>query len=131
MFGDTVDIGNFSLNPVNSYDNFMTKVQWAGTTGGNELLSEKQHIKVYPNPASERINISVENKSILYFEIIDKTGRQILKSDILTGTYKNETRVHACQSYFNIDISGLPTSLYILNIYTKSNKLLSKKIVVK
>ena len=41
MFGDTVDIGNYSMIPENSYDDFMTKVQWAGTTGENELLLEK------------------------------------------------------------------------------------------
>jgi hypothetical protein len=133
MFGDTVDIGSFSMNPANSYDDFMTKVQWAGTTGENELLSEKQHFNVYPNPASDRLTVSVENESILYFEMIDKTGRQVLYSNTTneTSVHSNVTSVHACQSTYNINISGLHTGLYILNIYTKSNKLLSKKVVVK
>ena len=133
MFGDTVDIGNYSMIPENSYDDFMTKVQWAGTTGENELLLEKQHFIVYPNPASDRITVSVEDESILYFEMIDKTGRQVLYSNTTneTSVHSNVTSVHACQSTYNINISGLHTGLYVLNIYTKSNKLLSKKVVVK
>jgi hypothetical protein len=131
MFGDTMDIGSFSLTPVNSYDNFTAKLQWAGSTGGNEILTEKQHFNVYPNPASDILTVSIENESVIRFEIIDKTGRQILKSDYLNSDKNNKTSIHACQTYFNIDISGLRTGLYILNIYTRSNKLLSKKVVVK
>jgi hypothetical protein len=131
MFGDTMDIGSFSLTPVNSYDNFTAKLQWAGSTGGNEILTEKQHFNVYPNPASDMLTVSIENENVICFEIIDKTGRQILKSDNLTSVKNNETSIHAGQTYYNIDISGLHTGLYILNIYTTSNKLLSKKIVVK
>jgi len=125
-----MDIGSFSLTPVNSYDNFMAKLQWAGSTGGNEILTEKQHFNVYPNPASNMLTVSIENESVIYFEIIDKTGRQILKSDNLTSVKNNETSIHAGQTYYNIGISGLHTGLYILNIYTRSNKLLSKKIVL-
>jgi hypothetical protein len=131
LFGDTMDIGSFSMNPVNSYDNFTAKLQWAGSTGGNEILTEKQHFNVYPNPASDILTVSIENESVIRFEIIDKTGRQILKSDNLNSVKNNETSIHAGQTYYNIGISGLHTGLYILNIYTRSNKLLSKKVVVK
>ncbi len=130
MFGDEIEIGSLTLNPVNSYDNFIAKLQWAGTTGGNEFLSHEQNIMVYPNPASGQITVSVKNENILYFEMIDKTGQLMFKSNNVTSVHTNDvTSVHACHTY-SFNLSGLTPGLYIVNFYTKNNRVLSKKVIV-
>ncbi len=122
MFGDTVDIGNFSLIPVNAYDDFLTKVQWNGTTGYDKIPLIDDGINIFPNPASSQMTVSVDNENVLYFDIIDHTGRQIFKSNSGTGNCPT------CQT--NVNTTGFPSGLYIINFYLTNNKVLSKKIIM-
>ncbi len=62
----------------------------------------KRRIKIYPNPVSTRLNITtsegVEVKSV---EIVDLTGKVIMRSDRFTG---------------QMDVSRLKTGIYLLKI---------------
>ncbi len=134
MFGDTIDIGPYSLIPGNSYDDFITRKHWAGTTGKDELSFENKGISVYPNPASGRITVSLPSTyNLLYYELIDRSGQKILKENItntkpdVTSVHFDETSVHACQ--FNINISNIPTGIYLINVYT-SDKVLSQRVII-
>jgi len=119
MFGNEVEVGNFTLIPTNNYDNFITKLQWYGTTGDNEIYNNNRDLRIYPNPATDKINISFSGQEdILFFELIDRYGKQINRRNIV-----NESQI-------NINISNLTSGIYIFNFYTKTNKVLSKQIIV-
>lgn len=120
MFGDEVEIGNFTLNPTNNYDNFITKLQWSGTTGENKLFDDNNDLLVFPNPATEVISISYSGQEdILFFDMFDRYGRRVSKRSIVNN------------GQINIDISNLTSGIYIFNFYTKTSKVLSKKIIIK
>ena len=74
-------------------------------------ISKSDKILVYPNPANNIINI-VSDEEIPYVEIIDLTGRKIVR----------------CHDK-RIDISQLPNGFYNLKIYSKKGSTV-KKIAV-
>jgi hypothetical protein len=120
VFGDTVEIGNISLEPVNNYDNYITKIQWTGTTGENEAFSGNKRITVYPNPGNNIINIlQPENDEIVFLELGDKYGRSIIRKEKNTHTGK-----------LKIDVSDLAPGVYFINVRTKNNKAISEKLII-
>jgi hypothetical protein len=72
------------------------------STIGIPELAEDAFGQVYPNPASERISISMPLNSDV--SVYDNTGRKILE----TST-NNETMV--------MDVSNLEQGIYFLHIY--------------
>jgi hypothetical protein len=120
VFGDTVDIGNISLEPVNNYDNYIAKMHWTGTTGENEIFSGNNRIAVYPNPGNNVVNIvQPKDDEITFLELSDKYGRSIIR--------RGET---AHLGKISIDVSGLPPGIYFINARTKNNKFLTEKLIV-
>jgi len=77
-----------------------------------ERTSDESDIKIYPNPASTYINIDSGNEKITSWELVDISGRSILK-----GNSKQ------------VNVQGLTKSNYILKINTK-NKQVTKKVIV-
>ena len=69
----------------------------------------KDNINIYPNPASEIINIESEYQ-ISYIEIIDYLGKIIIKTD----------------NYKNLNINELNNGMYSINIYTENEKITKK-----
>ena len=68
-------------------------------------------ITIYPNPTSSIINIEQDFKTAKVYDI---SGRELLKTTSKT-----------------IDLSELPSSIYLLRLYDKSNKVLGTSMVVK
>ena len=68
------------------------------------------NIKIYPNPASGQIKIEAEN--MLYFELLDESGRIIL--------IRNESV---------IDVSAFPDGLYFLRLITDKGVHTEKVII--
>lgn len=79
---------------------------------------ENGSVVLYPNPASDEIIISAENKNPIGFAIYDIAGKLALK-----GVINQETEP--------IDISRLERGTYIVNIYTSTNEVITSKLVVK
>jgi len=77
--------------------------------GVNEL--EEQAISLYPNPASELINVAINDD--FTYEIYDQNGKQLLN-----GVNQNK-----------IDISSLSKGSYIFKARTK-NKEYSSQFVI-
>lgn len=69
----------------------------------------KDNINIYPNPASEIINIESEYQ-ISYIEIIDYLGKIIIKTD----------------NYKTLNINELNKGMYSINIYTENKKIIKK-----
>ena len=79
----------------------------------DELLA---NLNIYPNPASDYIQISVpEEISIDKFEIVDILGKKVL-----FGNLENQT---------NINVEKLNNGVYFLNLYTDKARQ-TKKIVI-
>ena len=81
----------------------------------DEIIVKAKEFSIYPNPAKESININTGNDDNYNFEIMNLSGQSLLKSNKKT-----------------IDLKGLPTGEYLLNIYdTKNTFITSKKFIVK
>lgn len=103
---------------VNALSDFYT-ITLAGAINefaGNETLSvptsEITELSVYPNPASDNVNI-VSNNPINRIEVYDILGKQ----------------VKALQNTNHINVSDLNSGIYLFKIWIK-NKVSIKKIVV-
>ncbi|MBN1187937.1 MAG: T9SS type A sorting domain-containing protein [Bacteroidales bacterium] len=67
-------------------------------------------IHIYPNPAYDILNISLKSyeKSSIEYNIMDMTGRYV---------YNGQTPIFSSDNQMQINVSGLPAGLYLLNIY--------------
>jgi len=91
--------------------------------GINESPVDLETFKVYPNPATESLNVSFELKESnnVVVEFIDITGRTLKTKNLgsRTANVYNE----------KIDVAQLPMGLYMLNVRT-DNSVVSKKVFV-
>jgi len=85
-----------------------------GTTSILETLNSE--INIFPNPASENLNI-VSNNIINNIEIVDVTGK------IQYSQPKIDSK------YFNINVSNLESGIYFLKINSK-NQIIIKNIII-
>jgi len=89
-------------------------------TGIDEIETIPQ-IKIWPNPVSDRLNISYSGnfQNEIKIELLDMMGRQVLNEIF--------TRVHDGQE-FNIGTGNLEQGIYICRIVANGKMLVSKKI---
>jgi len=83
-----------------------------GATLSNPVIETMPEISIYPNPASEYINIAT-NQNLNKFELFDLLGKQVLSA--------KETK--------RIKITHLPAGLYVLKVHAEKGTL-TKKIVI-
>lgn len=55
------------------------------TTNNEDILEEKNEIKVFPNPASTFLEITTSNLAIQHFQLFDMWGREVAKEEIKGG----------------------------------------------
>ncbi|GIV28072.1 MAG: hypothetical protein KatS3mg027_1886 [Bacteroidia bacterium] len=84
-----------------------------------EEIADISVFAVYPNPASEYIQVEYETQDNLIFEIVDAYGKVVI-SDILV---KEQTKQ-------SIDVSNLPSGIYYYVIEKGGTKLVRDKIVI-
>lgn len=85
----------------------------------NNPLYNEMRIKIWPNPASEYIYISIGNQPLVSdigITITDLAGRIILKSN-----YYNSDR---------LDVSALPAGIYFVSAWAKSKILGTTRLVI-
>lgn len=91
---------------------FSYSVGNCSTTGTNEL-NEKELIKVYPNPAKNRLKVYMPDESDIFrINLLNTYGQSVLK------TQTSE-----------IDVSKIPNGVYFLNIETEKFTA-TKKIII-
>ncbi len=91
------------LNPLN--------VNKISTTAGIQAF-------IYPNPASNKVNIYLSKKSNYKVRLLNITGQNVLQTDSFTD---NTT----------IDVKNIPAGLYIVEVMdTKTNEKTAKKIII-
>jgi Secretion system C-terminal sorting domain len=85
------------------------------------LSNELDDVKVFPNPASERLVIELYDKSTtdqIDVSVFDALGQMYIKE-----------RVNASDSIFTIDVAALPSGTYLLRIQNKEGAFSIKKFV--
>jgi hypothetical protein len=110
-----VDLDGPGNNPTDDYfsapasglDNFMFS-----TLTVEEIILDDSSISVYPNPASEVINISTRN-SIRNVEIFDILGKTVIRSE----------------NSEQINVSNLQAGIYLVKVFTDKGQI-TKKIVI-
>jgi len=87
-------------------------------TTGNASISENQDltIKVYPNPASEKITIELKDAELWELSILDGNMKEININEINSNQQKE------------VNISDLPKGLYYI-ILTKDNQKITNSVV--
>jgi hypothetical protein len=78
---------------------------------------EELNVKVYPNPADDILNIDMDGSLNIHVQVSNTIG-QILKSETLMGSGR-------------IDISSLPSGLYLVNVEAENGMKYTRKITVK
>lgn len=78
--------------------------------------NENSRITIYPNPVEEYIYISSEQISPCRYRILEITGREILSGEIASN---------------RIMIQNLPKGLYILELSSSSDTLISRQKILK
>lgn len=79
------------------------------------FYKEIKDFTIFPNPAKDEINIWIKNDEKYTFKVINTLGQIVLASDKKT-----------------INLHGLPSGDYFLNVYTDQNSFIgSKKFIIK
>ena len=87
---------------------------------GVEKLEEKQSLNVYPNPASDILNISVETlNERMTLEVYNSLGEKVYVSEnVSLGT-----------NLVTLDVSGFDNGIYYVNLKGEKN-MISKRVTV-
>ena len=87
--------------------------------GFNNELNNNSHIKIYPNPAENILNIDLESKSIDSLTLYDINGRQIFQH--MYSTYPTKVL---------LNLPNIDSGIYILRI-TSGEQVYHKKVFKK
>lgn len=106
-----------NFNSDTAYINFLVSRDDVGLKDENNLTS----LKLYPNPAYDQLNFSLENNSnSLKLEVFDISGKKVK-----TKNFSNNSN----ESFNNfIDISDLKNGLYFCK-FTSGNKQVTRRFV--
>jgi hypothetical protein len=123
--GDGVMICGGNMRLVGSYvrgSSFILKFDKDGNLIKTVGINDKElfHTKSYPNPTSSSFRIQTNGVSFDHVKLYTLDGKEVLSQDS-DGT----------TSSIEFDLSSLPASIYIYNIYNNVGKLLSSGKVVK
>lgn len=95
--------GNFYIT--DNYNHNIRKITMQ-SLGANEI-DEKQMFKIYPNPFTDEVNISIENSEKAELEILDMNGRLVSKKSLNEKkNVVNTTGLNAGMYLFKINHSG-------------------------
>ena len=129
----TVLVGEINQDYLNATPDFANKYYWVMTSksGCNQKTyftvpltvqdlnkSTDASINVYPNPATELINIAINTviEGSFEVEVVNMTGQQM--SQAITQTHKA-----------TIDVAKLPAGIYMVNCYNNGIKIANSRFV--
>lgn len=87
-------------------------------TAVNEIAKTKDFFKVYPNPSNSVFTILLKNNKQAQVKVTNILGKKVLSKNISTKTNSSE-----------IDLTGNPPGIYILNVIQDS-QYFAKKIII-
>lgn len=86
----------------------------------NIFLNSNNEIYVFPNPASDKINIYANNSNIINISIFNSLGQELFPEIIINNDNK----------YYKLNISALSSGMYIVKLKTVSDMFFKKLIVI-
>lgn len=89
------------------------------TIAGTSEFEDQLSIKMTPNPATDILNIAVENDQIRSIEIVDIKGSLLLKED------------NFLSASINFDVSSINQGFYLVKIVADNGKSAVKKLIIK
>lgn len=105
------NLNNFALNGATS--NWIENLCSRTTSSTNNILLEKITVKLFPNPTSNQLTIVSDELKISEINIADITGEMI-------KTIKGSTN--------NVNVSGLPSGIYFIQLITEEG-VIAKKFI--
>jgi hypothetical protein len=89
----------------------------------DETLIKEHQIIVYPNPfsttATVLISEGIKNNNEVEFSIEDILGRQLMRK-----------KIELQNASFTVERNGLPSGMYLLKIFSSTELLVTKKIII-
>ena len=107
---ETINIA-YELNTYNGFKIYLDSIQVDKENPLNIHQSWSYQNIIYPNPVKDDLNISVKNFESV--QIQDLNGNELLKS----------------VNPYNLDVSALPTGIYLLSILLKDGSILVEKMI--
>ncbi|WP_340111204.1 T9SS type A sorting domain-containing protein [Maribellus mangrovi] len=91
---------------------------WEDSFSSNEEL--KSDLKVYPNPVkNNQVTIDFQTKRMVEVRLVNITGEEVLRKQFDFPEQKK-----------TIKLNSIPNGIYILQIKTSEEKLISKKLMI-
>jgi hypothetical protein len=117
-------VGGFSRKYLVRFLAYPPTMEAVKNTPAAELVQQKNTVNVYPNPATKRVNISLEEKigRNLYIEVVDNLGRTQVQQLFTTTKGVNNIR---------LNVEYLIPGTYFIKISDKENKAPHEQIVKK
>ena len=124
-FTGTVAVEYINMNTGSVWQTELPPVTISGFTGINEHGEDDSQASVYPNPASNFLEIEMKNKkiSLVEYTMINALGEVVLKEVTeLSASFSNKKR---------IDVSQFNAGVYYLQINTSTEQYNKKIVLVK
>ena len=100
-------------------------------TSIEELDDNKYQISVYPNPATDLINISIYPVKSLLFNGVQSVDKSSLKVELIDIQGKRLYYQNINSNNITLDLKQFPGSIYFLKVYTTGSKLLRSYKITK
>ncbi|WP_167605116.1 T9SS type A sorting domain-containing protein [Maribellus sediminis] len=103
---------------------FVLPFQLLANDSWNDSLSQKEELetelKVYPNPVkNNQVTIAFQTKEMKEVRLVNITGKEVLR-EILDFPEQKKT----------VKLNNIPNGIYILQIKTTEDKVVSKKLMI-
>ena len=93
-------------------------VEWLNSSPTMDVgVLENSNIIVYPNPAVNEIQVSIEDGAVATLVVYDLNGRQVLTSGVTNST--------------SVDVSELNSGSYIYSLIEEENEISKGNLVIK
>jgi hypothetical protein len=112
--GSTTALPNTSAGTM-VFDNFTSRaIDVSNLLGTSDFVATKATVAVYPNPATDVLNVNTSNSSINAIQIVDLNGRQVY-----TKSFNNVADAQ-------INVNELSAGMYLINISTENGSTTQK-----
>ena len=106
---------HFRIVEMDYTNNYIDEVVFIAQNQTNSVMDFSSNILVYPNPSFSEIMVEYQNNELTYLDLVDATGKVILKKEFTQST--------------SLDVSRIPKGIYFLNLKTVEGKL-TKQIII-
>ncbi|WP_432670694.1 T9SS type A sorting domain-containing protein [Flavobacterium sp. SM2513] len=114
--GSTTALPNISAGTM-VFDNFTSRaIDVSNLLGTSDFVATKATVSVYPNPATDVLNVNTSNSSITAVQIVDLNGRQVM-----TKSFNNVSDAQ-------LNVNELSAGMYLINI-TSGDTVQTKKFL--